>query len=121
MAGLNGNTVNPINNERHIAAEQLAHALGDLSERVLGTDRAFRRASEMAHHHDRGACIERHANGRNARHKTGFVRNAAFRIMRGIKVAANENALALEGTCRRQLFKRQNLHLLVAPLALIFK
>ena len=86
--------VHPVFDERHRTTEKFAHASRDVHEAVGLRHRAFGRATAVAHHHDGRTRIERHADRRNARHETGFVRDVAGLVVRRIEVAADHDALA---------------------------
>ena len=61
LAGRDLHAVDPVGHQRHLAAEQLAQALGHRRERIGGLELALGRAAQVRGHHHRRAGVQRHA------------------------------------------------------------
>ena len=110
IARLHIDAVNPILNERHLASEELADAVGHYLQRIGRQKLTFLGAAEMARHHHGSAGSERHADRREARLNAGVVRNRALIVAGHVEVAADQDALSGKETLIGQIFKSIHMH-----------
>ena len=78
-----------------LEAQLLGQALGDGREGVVHVELALR-AAQMRAQNDGGAVVQQIFDGRQSRVDAGFIGDVLISVQRHVKVAADENLLALD-------------------------
>ena len=99
-----------LRDQRHLAAEQFAQALGDGRQRVLGLEFAFGRAAEVRSHHHRGAGLQRHLDAGHRRADARVFGDVARIVLRHVEVGADEHALAGQAAVGHDFVKSKDFH-----------
>jgi hypothetical protein len=110
LAGCHVDAIDPVGDQRHFAAQQLAQALGDGGERVLRLEGAFGGAAQVAGHHHGGAGLQRHLDRRDRRTHARVFGDLARAVERHIQIGADENALALHLALGTQVGETKDVH-----------
>ena len=94
LAWLDLDAIDPVADQRHVAAQELAQALGHRGQRVFGLELALGRAAQVGRDHDGGTGIQRHANSGHAGTHAGVFGDVAGVVLRDIQIGADEHTLA---------------------------
>jgi len=94
LAGLHVDAVDPVRDQRHLAAQQLAQALRDRRQRILGLELALGRAAQVRGDHHRGTGVERQLDAGHRGADAGVLGDVAGIVLRHVEVGTDEDALA---------------------------
>ncbi|MNV67285.1 hypothetical protein D3C71_1600790 [compost metagenome] len=110
LTGGHGDAVHPVRDQRHLGAQQLCQTCGHGGQGILGFERAFCWPTQVAGHHDRGACVQRYANAGDGCADAGVFGDVASVVLRNIEVGTDEDALALGLALGTQVGKAEDIH-----------
>lgn len=94
VARLDLNAVDPVGDERHVAAEQLRQTLRDRRERVFRLELAFGRTAEVRRDHHGRARVESGLDRRDRGAHARIFGDVAVIVLRHVEIRADEHTLA---------------------------
>ena len=110
LTRLHLDAIQPVADQRHVAAEQLAQARCHRRQGIFRLEFAFRRAAQVGSDHDGGTGVQRHADAGQRGADTGVFGDVALVVLRHVQVGTDEDALVLGLAVGAQIGKTDELH-----------
>jgi hypothetical protein len=110
LAGRDLHAIDPAGNQRHLAAEQFAHACSHRRQGILGLELALGRPAQVRSDHHRGAGLQRLLDAGHAGADSGVLGDLAGIVLRHVQVGTDEDTLTRHLAGGDEIGKTKNVH-----------